>query len=273
MRDITSKTTSLRRARATATLLLSREETAQAIRDRKVPKGDVFEFARAAALLAIKNTSAVIPDCHPLPIEAAHMQSELQGLSVRITVEVQAIYRTGVEIEALHGAMIGALTMLDMLKPIDPKLQITDVKLEEKTGGKTGHAEAPQGLRTAVIVCSDRVSQGLAEDTSGKSLALRLEEYGCKNVYLETVPDEVERIRACTQALIKQGVDLVLFTGGTGLSPRDVTPEAVKPLIEREVPGMMEAARKHGQERTPCPGSPLHDRKEYPESHRAAVFG
>src|SRR5688572_26488 len=115
MNNITHKPTSLRKAIATATVKTSSQETIDAIVKKQVPKGDVFEFSRAAGLLAIKKTSDVIPDCHPLPIEFAAIRYNIDGLSISIEVEVHTIYRTGVEVEAMHGASITALTMYDML--------------------------------------------------------------------------------------------------------------------------------------------------------------
>src|SRR6187200_3481602 len=98
MVDITHKSSTLRQAVAKGILLVSDPATIEAIQQRKVPKGDVCEFARAAGLLAIKKTSDVIPDCHPLPIEYAAIKHELNGLQILITVEVQSIYKTGVEV-------------------------------------------------------------------------------------------------------------------------------------------------------------------------------
>ena len=250
MNSITSKSTTLRKARAQSVLVLSQESTAEALRTRAVPKGDVFEFARAAGLLAIKRTSDAIPDCHPLPVEGAWVRLKLEGLRLHVECEVHAIYRTGVEIEALHGAMIAALTALDMLKPLDPKLEITETRVLEKSGGKSMKL-APEGLRAAVLVCSDSVHAGTANDRSGATIAERLRTLGCAHVSIDLVPDEPERIQARTRAWIAERADLVVLTGGTGLSPRDRTPEAITPLLDREIPGIMEAARSHGQERTP----------------------
>src|SRR5918993_1225339 len=137
MVNITHKSNSLRQAVATATLTVSKTETIEAIQNKTVPKGDVFEFSRAAGLLAIKKTSDVIPDCHPLPVEFTAITHTLEGLSIIIKVEVHTIYKTGVEVEAMHGAAITALTMYDMLKPIDKGVEIATIRLENKKGGKT----------------------------------------------------------------------------------------------------------------------------------------
>ena len=132
MVDITHKVKSLRIAIATAVVNVSKEQTIEAVQNKKVPKGDVFEFARAAGLLAVKKTSDVIPDCHPLPVEYTAITYAVEGLQIIIHVEVHTIYRTGVEVEAMHGAAITALTIYDMLKPIDSHVEIGTIKLEKR---------------------------------------------------------------------------------------------------------------------------------------------
>jgi molybdenum cofactor biosynthesis protein MoaC len=118
--------------------VFQKPETIEAIKQRAVPKGDVFEFSRAAGLLAVKKTSDVIPDCHPLPVEYTSITHQIEELAIHITVEVHTIYKTGVEVEAMHGAAITALTMYDMLKPIDKGIEIENVRLGNKKGGKIG---------------------------------------------------------------------------------------------------------------------------------------
>src|SRR5215467_9729432 len=135
MVDITHKSNSLRTAIDAAIVSVSKQETIDAITNKQVPKGDVFEFSRAAGLLAIKKTSDVIPDCHPLPVEYAAITHAIEGLNIIITVEVHTIYKTGVEVEAMHGASVTALTMYDMLKPIDKEIEISTIKLVQKEGG------------------------------------------------------------------------------------------------------------------------------------------
>lgn len=251
MVDITHKQNTLRKAVATAILNVSSPETVQAIRERKVPKGDVFEFARAAGLLAIKKTSDVIPDCHPLPIEYAAIQYEIQELSVQIRVEVHTIYKTGVEVEAMHGASVTALTMYDMLKPIDKAVEIGTIRLESKTGGKSSKAKPDTNLQAAVIVCSDTLAKGSKSDTSGITLVGKLEEMGLIDIHYEVIADEFEQIQQTALALASSNYQLVIFTGGTGVSDRDVTPDALRPLIEQPIEGIMEVARNYGQQRTP----------------------
>ena len=252
MVDITHKTNSLRQAIASAVVTVSSQETIDAVKNKTVPKGDVFEFSRAAGLLAIKKTSDVIPDCHPLPVEFTSIKYAIEGLSILVSVEVHTIYKTGVEVEAMHGAAITALTIYDMLKPIDKSVEIGNIRLLHKSGGKSGRADgAAAGLTSAVIVCSDSISNGNGSDVSGKTAVERLEQYGLKTAAYEIIPDDISAIRAKTEMLSSANIDLIIFTGGTGLSPRDVTPDAILPLIEISVPGIMEMLRHYGQERTP----------------------
>jgi cyclic pyranopterin phosphate synthase len=252
MVNITHKHPSLRIAIATATLRVSRPETIEAIRKRTVPKGDVFEFSRAAGLLAVKKTSDVIPDCHPLPVEYCSITHDIDELSVNIRVEVHTIYKTGVEVEAMHGAAITALTMYDMLKPIDKGIEIENIRLSEKKGGKSDMKIAtPPDFRCAIVICSDSVAAGKNEDRSGLVIINKLSRFDITAEHHDVIPDDAEAIRAKALQYSDAGVNLLLFSGGTGVSPRDVTPDALLPLIDRTIPGIMETARAYGQERTP----------------------
>ncbi|MCW3090326.1 MAG: cyclohydrolase subunit MoaC [Ferruginibacter sp.] len=251
MVNITHKNNSLRKAVATAIISVSDLATIEAIQNKKVPKGDVFEFSRAAGLLGIKKTSDVIPDCHPLPVEFAAITHKIDGLTVVITVEVHTIYKTGVEVEAMHGAAVTALTMYDMLKPLDKGVEISSIRLQSKSGGKTDFKkDISNGLRCAVVVCSDSVAAGKKEDQSGKMILQKLAQHHLSASFQTTIRDDFDTIQSTAKQLSEEGFNLVLFTGGTGLSPRDITPDAIRPLIDREIPGIMEAARNYGQQRT-----------------------
>ncbi len=249
MVDITSKINTLRKAIASAVVSVSKQETIDAIESNAVPKGNIFEFSRAAGLLAIKKTYEVIPDCHPLPIEFAKIHSSLSGLNIIIEVEVHTIYKTGVEVEAMHGASVVALTIYDMLKPIDKGVEIKNIKLVSKSGGKSDK-ENYAGLKGCIIVCSDSVSSGKAKDTSGILAKEMLTHHGLEITESISIPDDFLMIQEMAKSKSKLN-DLLVFIGGTGLSFKDLTPDALKPLIDREIPGISETARAYGQERMP----------------------
>ncbi|CAN1506380.1 MoaB Molybdopterin biosynthesis enzymes [Flavobacteriaceae bacterium] len=252
MVDITHKIITQRTATAQAIVKVGSPATMQAIINNTVPKGNVLEVSRTAGLFAVKNTSNSIPDCHPMPIEFTGIEYELLEDSVLIKVTVKAIYRTGVEVEAMHGASIVALTMYDMLKPIDKQVEISTIKLLHKKGGKSDYGVKENlDLSVAVIVCSDSVSSGKKEDRAGKVISDKIKNLGLRVSSYSVIPDEVLDIQETINKLCSANKDLVILTGGTGLSNRDVTPEAIIPMLDRRIPGIEEAIRSYGQDRTP----------------------
>lgn len=137
MVDIGGKAATVRRAVAEGFVRVS-EELARAIAADTVAKGNVFEVARLAGIQAAKRTDELIPLCHSLPLDAVHVQLELQQGQVAITAEARTTWKTGVEMEALTAVAVAALTVIDMGKAIDKTMMIHGVRLLEKTGGKSG---------------------------------------------------------------------------------------------------------------------------------------
>ena len=136
--DITAKAASPRRAVAESWVELS-DISFQALSTGDTPKGDVLATVRLAAIMAVKKTSALIPLCHPLPVESASCEVELiPPGQVRIEVTVSTTGKTGVEMEALTGASVAALTLYDMLKALDKGMSIGPTRLLKKEGGKSG---------------------------------------------------------------------------------------------------------------------------------------
>jgi cyclic pyranopterin monophosphate synthase len=251
MIDITHKISTLRTATAMATVIVSQKATIDAVVHLLVPKGNVLEMAKTAGLFAVKNTHLSIPDCHPIPIEFTSVEYEIKGMSIDIIFKVKTVYKTGVEVEAMHGASIVALTMYDMLKPIDKNIEIGTIKLIKKEGGKSSFKDRfSLGIKAAVFVCSDSIFAGEKEDRSGKIIVEKLNSYAVETTHYEIIPDEINLIQEKTKAFAKEN-QLVIFTGGTGLSPRDVTPQALEKLLETRIPGIEEAVRRYGQDRMP----------------------
>jgi cyclic pyranopterin phosphate synthase len=137
MVDTSAKPVAARRAVASARVLMS-PGTVEAVRAHRTPKGDPLETARIAGIMAAKRTSELIPLCHPLPLTHVEVRAETRDFGVYIEAEAATNAQTGVEMEALTAASVAALTIYDMCKAVEKGITITDVRLEEKTGGKSG---------------------------------------------------------------------------------------------------------------------------------------
>jgi len=210
------------------------------------------EVARIAGIQAAKNTSLLIPYCHQIPLDYVDVRIQLSSSSIAIASEVKAIWKTGVEMEALVAASSSALTLYDMLKPIDETMEIVSVKLLEKKGGKSSIKETGKGLTAAVLVISDSVSKGKGVDTSGKLVVDQLKGLRFEVAGLRIMPDEQDVIeRGLKEFADRKHVDLIITTGGTGIGPRDVTPEATQAVIERRLEGVEQQLRTYGQSRIP----------------------
>ncbi len=138
MVDVSGKDVTARTATATATLV-TRPDVVERILDGTLPKGEIVGTARIAAIMAVKRTSDLIPMCHPLPVSGIEVDIVGADDRVTITVTVGTVSRTGVEMEALTGASVGALTVYDMIKAVDRAAIIADVRVVEKDGGRSGH--------------------------------------------------------------------------------------------------------------------------------------
>jgi cyclic pyranopterin phosphate synthase len=137
MVDVSGKDVTARQASASGRVLLSGKAVA-ALRAGEVPKGDALAVARIAGIQGAKKTPDLIPLCHPIGLHAVTVELEVQDDGVSITAMARTADRTGVEMEALTSVTVAALALIDMIKAVDPAAVITDVRVEEKTGGKTG---------------------------------------------------------------------------------------------------------------------------------------
>ena len=139
MVDVGDKEVTVRRARASGRVGM-RAETLRLIRDRKIAKGDVLEVARLAGIMAAKRTAELIPLCHVLPLDAVSVSFDFPDAStIRIEAEARATARTGVEMEALVAVSVAAMTIYDMCKSVDREMVVDQIRLEEKSGGRSGH--------------------------------------------------------------------------------------------------------------------------------------
>lgn len=247
MRDISFKVSTLRTALARAELRAS-SSSLTAIRERRVPKGNPLEIAKASAVITAKRTTDWIPYCHNIPIEFVDVQFELGEDRITIDVCIKTVAKTGVEMEAMTAAAAAALTIYDMLKMIDDEMEISSIRLLDKKGGKSDFV-SDDAWTGAVLTVSDRAASGVYEDRSGPILVQGMLDRGASSVESQIIADESEAIRQQVRDWVRTKVDIVLVAGGTGIGPRDRTPEALEELFDLKLPGVVEALRSYGQDR------------------------
>lgn len=241
MIDVGGKLPTARRATASGALKMSRAAF-DMVRKKTLPKGDVLAIAEIAGLQGAKRTADLLPLCHPLPLESVAVSFTLDPKlpGVRAKCEARAFAKTGVEMEALSGVSAALLCVWDLVKQVDPLLEILDIRLDEKRGGKSDVARVSG--RAAVVTVSDTRTK--KTDESGPILVEGLARLGLKVTGPVLVKDETAKI-AETVRTLAQTHRLIVTTGGTGLGPRDVTPEALRPLFDREIPGIAELLRNN----------------------------
>lgn len=250
MADVSMKFETIRTAEAEGKIYLSKE-TVELIKNGQIPKGDVLTASQMAGMIGAKKTPEILPFCHPILIDQAFVETRLDEDGVYVRSFVRCIGRTGVEMEALSAVSAALLNVYDMCKAFDKNMVISDIKLISKTGGKSDYEEDLSGLSCAVITLSDSCYRGEAEDRSGKTAIDIIEkEFGGRVVDYTVLPDDYNMLVERLKGLIDK-VDIVFTTGGTGFSKRDITPEATKAVIEKEMVGFAEAMRIVGIRFTP----------------------
>ena len=261
MVDVGDKAVTARTATASGRFITTAEVIALVKADG-MPKADVLATARIAGIQGAKKTSELIPLCHPIPLTSVKVDFAFDGDAIVVTATAKTTGQTGVEMEALTAVSIAGLTLHDMVKAVDPAATMTDIRLDEKTGGKRGHwtrdgasvVELPSVVEPVetggaiVIVASTSSAAGTREDTTGPVIAAWLQDHGYPAT-IDVVPDADIRHALSTALAAKPTV--IITTGGTGASPTDRTPEATRAVIDREVPGIAEAIRAKGLEKTP----------------------
>ena len=276
MVDVSAKTETKRTAIARSVVHIS-ASTLELLKAKALPKGDVLTVAQIAGIMAAKRTSEFIPMCHPLALTHTDVRFLVRDEPPSVLIEASASTsdRTGVEMEAIIGAQIAAATIYDMVKAVQKDVVIGDTRLILKSGGKSGlfKVEEPllftvdsaplpearpapeawegEGLACAVVTLSDKGYAGEREDKSGPALAALLGELTPAKVQNFLLPDDPAALRALVKKLAKLGWGLIVTTGGTGLSPRDTTPEALIPELDRRLPGFEQVMFAEGLKHTP----------------------
>lgn len=264
MADVGGKIATERRALAMGRIFVGKHAFGH-ISAGTLPKGDVLKIAEMAGITGAKKTADLIPLCHPLPLDhvAIRLVLEAETNSVAVYALVACFAKTGVEMEALAAVNAALLTLYDLTKPIEPALTISDISLLLKEGGKKGRWVRPEGLpdavaefakapaakplhgvNCAVITLSDRASDGTYTDVSGPALVEKLKEMGANIMVQQVLADDRQGLESTLRELCAgDTVELVMTTGGTGLTARDITPEAISAVIEKPAPGFGEVLR------------------------------
>lgn len=266
MRDITHKQISLRTANAVAVVYCS-ADTIALIEKGELPKGNLFDVARAAGFVGAKLTPQLLPHCHPVTIDGMDIEFEIldkekhamlvdehhiERTGIVITGFAKSIGRTGIEMEILTALSVAALEIYDMLKPVDKQLEIGNIRLLEKKGGKSDRQKFTHDRPLcAVLVCSDSTAAGTREDNSGKIIRQMLEDANAIVRYYTILPDDLQQVQQQVLQWVGEDIHFIFTTGGTGLGSRDNTVAAVEELLEKKAAGIAEAMRVYGQQRTP----------------------
>ena len=245
MVDVTEKVPTVRIAKAEGRITLL-PETVLAITDDAIPKGNVLTTAKIAGIQAAKKTAELIPMCHQINLSFVDIEFDIQTESIVIKSIVKTKEATGVEMEALTAVSSAALTIYDMCKAVDKTMSIGEINLVEKVGGKSDHATEyrPQ---VGVITISDSVSSGKSEDKSGPLLISGFSDSGCPVESKKVLPDGSDELTSTIQKWIKDGVELIITTGGTGLGPRDLTIETLEEIFDSKLPGVEQALHAYGR--------------------------
>jgi len=236
-------------------------EVVALVRSDGLKKADVLPTARIAGISGAKRTSELIPLAHIVPLDAVSIDFGFEETAVTIRATASTTARTGIEMEALTAVAIAGLTLHDMVKAVDPAARLGDIHLVEKRGGKRGvwRADAPAEPsavgravsrgRAVVLVASTRAALGTAEDTTGPVIAEWLRQRGFDAAEPVVVADA--DVADAMRRAVAASPTVLITTGGTGVNPTDLTPEATLAVLDQELPGVAEAIRAAGRAVTP----------------------
>jgi molybdenum cofactor biosynthesis protein MoaC len=256
----------------------AKSATIELIKNKKIPKGDPLTICEIAGILAAKNTSQILPLCHPISLSSVKIETKLFDEQILVISEVHCFSKTGVEMEALTAVNAALLCIYDLVKIVDPELLIGDVFLIEKIGGKSGHWINPKALKDeriknfitknessltnlqdlnfAVITISDSVSQKKSDDTSGQTIIQTIQKNNGLILETKQSSDDFDELKLKFLELLENNkIHVIISTGGTGASFRDQTPEVLEYLIQNQggkiLSGIGELLRLKGLEKTP----------------------
>ncbi|MEX0680318.1 MAG: bifunctional molybdenum cofactor biosynthesis protein MoaC/MoaB [Balneolales bacterium] len=254
MIDVSHKHHTLRYAKAEG-VLVTTPGVIERIRNRNIPKGDLFQVARAAGIQAAKRTPEWIVFCHSLPLDWVDLSFRMDedNSKIYVVAETRTVWKTGLEMEAVTAVSAALLNMYDILKPLDEKVEIGMIRLVDKSGGKSDFTDTfTEKPRVALLYVSDAVAEGRKTDKTTDIVHTFLEKQGFNIISSEVINEHVENLGEKLTTIVDEKKPHFLFTmGSTGPGARDITPEATLKVIDKEIPGLAEGIREHGRQRTP----------------------
>ena len=246
MVDVSSKQKSFRVAKASATISMN-NDTISLIQSNELPKGNVFTTAKIAGIQAAKKTSDLIPMCHQLQLSHIEISFVPSDNYIEIISLVKTKEATGVEMEAITSASVAAITIYDMCKAVDKSMKIGEISLLEKKGGNSGYLDSHRP-KVGIITMSDGVAAGERENISGKILLEKFRSAGCEVKEQISLEDGSRKFEKTVKSWINSGIELIISTGGTGLSPRDLTIPIAERLFDYRLHGVEQALHSNGRE-------------------------
>ena len=245
MVDVTEKFSTARIAIAEGKIYMS-SKTIEAIKNTTLPKGNVLTTAKIAGIQAAKNAAELIPMCHQLNLSFVDIKFEIDSDNIHIHSTVKTKEATGVEMEALTAVSVTALTIYDMCKAVDKHIEIREIRLIEKKGGKSDHATKYRP-KVGVITLSDGVARGKRDDISGRILTEGFLDSGCSVKNKIVLEDGSDQLVPTIYDWVNSGIELILTTGGTGLGPRDLTVETIESIFDSKLTGVEQALHAYGR--------------------------
>ena len=272
MIDVGEKPPTHRTAIAEGRILVG-EKAFSMIFHRALPKGDALVLAEIAGIQGAKSASQLMPLCHPMGLDHVQVMTDFEPeqSAIRVTCVASTHAKTGVEMEALAGVNAALLTIWDLTKMVEPNLRIEGIRLLAKVGGKSGlwlnpagveagiservapkSAKTLSGISAAIITLSDRAAAGVYEDKATPAAKARLESLGATVTETYVIPDDPSQLKATLAEISRLGAArLIITSGGTGIAPRDNTPETVMEIADCIIPGIGEQLRLYGAQFTP----------------------
>lgn len=252
MINISHKRNSLRYAKASGKLT-STPDVITKVKNREIPKGDLLEIARSAGIQAGKRTSEWIVFCHSMPMDWIDISYEIHDESITFIAEAEAVWKTGVEMEAVTAVMAAMLNAYDMLKPMDAEITMGEIKLLEKRGGKSEKRDLfDPPIRTVLVSVDTAKKEGRRADRSSDVIRKFLKNEPVEIVSEQQLNEEEETVKNYLLNLTdNKTAELIFICGSTGPAPKDVVPKVIREISDREVPGIAHAMHQYGLERTP----------------------